>query len=81
MTKKSSGKGRAATGVTPQGTSEDAEFAQDPKTELENRAKKAIRNVNSKEKFMHGVSHVYFRAFLYTLLENNIKSNVKQSKS
>jgi small acid-soluble spore protein L (minor) len=41
MTKKSSGKGRAATGVTPQGTSEDAEFAQDPKTELENRAKKS----------------------------------------
>lgn len=41
MSKKSSGKGRAATGVTPQGTSEDAEFAKDPSTQLENSAKKS----------------------------------------
>ncbi|MDN4073839.1 MULTISPECIES: small, acid-soluble spore protein L [Fictibacillus] len=40
MTKKSSGKGRAASSVNPQGKS-DTEFASDPRTKLENTAKKS----------------------------------------
>ncbi|WP_081412636.1 MULTISPECIES: small, acid-soluble spore protein L [Fictibacillus] len=40
MSKKSTGKGKAASSVNPQGKSPDAEFGMEPKTELENRAKK-----------------------------------------
>ncbi|WP_369795751.1 MULTISPECIES: small, acid-soluble spore protein L [unclassified Fictibacillus] len=40
MTKKSSGKGQAASSVTPQGKG-DTEFAADPQTKLENAAKKS----------------------------------------
>lgn len=40
MAKESRNRGTAAPGVTPQGKGQDVEFAKEPKTELEDRAKK-----------------------------------------
>ncbi|MFD2680615.1 small, acid-soluble spore protein L [Bacillus seohaeanensis] len=42
MTKKyGKNRGKKAPGVTPQGIGQDAEFATEPKSDLENRAKKS----------------------------------------
>jgi small acid-soluble spore protein L (minor) len=40
MAKKSTGKGRKASSVNPQGMSPDVEFSKEPVSELANRAKK-----------------------------------------
>lgn len=39
--KKHSNRGTKAPGVNPQGYGQDAEFAEEPKSQLENRAKKS----------------------------------------
>ncbi len=39
--KKQSNRGKKAPGVNPQGYGQDAEFAEEPKSKLENKAKKS----------------------------------------
>jgi small acid-soluble spore protein L (minor) len=41
MSKKTAGRGRIAPSVNPQGHGKDVEFATEPKSELENKAKKS----------------------------------------
>ncbi|PLS03551.1 small, acid-soluble spore protein L [Neobacillus cucumis] len=41
MTKEGNGRGVKAPGVNPQGYGQDAEMTKDPKSKLENRAKKS----------------------------------------
>ncbi|WP_423479111.1 small, acid-soluble spore protein L [Priestia megaterium] len=50
-TKKSANRGQVAPGVNPQGHGKDVEFSTEPKSELENKAKKIkYQNLIKKEK-------------------------------